>query len=211
MILDRDKAEVTDFVARNGGPKIVSLSAGTHIFAFHDEWRESALLLVNKNGNQARLIRHDDRRYTMVKTWNSMWDHQDWMLTSAVRFADPEQSVAIISDGPIGGKREMLSFFPKEAFASGQRRLVWRGHILRLVSNMGAGTFQLHPADSTLPRSPDHTGKPWESFAATDWCRINLPAAIPMAEAGIENPHERKVAVAAMAESLQDHALWGQF
>jgi hypothetical protein len=212
MLSYEDRCYVEAFIASYGRPKVVSLSAVTHLFYFHPtDWRQSPVILVNKNGNYMRIMREvGTSKFRMVKTWNNLFDPQQWMILDGNN-VDAEKVVAMISEGPGVGRSEMLSLFPKEAFPGRGRKAAYRQHVVDVWFDMKGGTFKLLREDRGA-QSLDLPGKPWESVLAVNWCKANLGEELKLEAPGlVENPYEREAALTAAFEELEDNPLWGAF
>jgi len=209
---------IEDFVRANGQPNVTSLDDVTHLFHFDkDDWRNSPLIFVNRNGNHMRIIEDSAGSRKLAKTWTGMMNVDDWHKVSGPRFDDPEKTLNLISVGPGIGKRETLSFLPKEACV-GRRRAVFRQHILKVFFSEGLNSFRLQgdPIDDgkhvTLPQSGNFTGKLWESQDAVQWCLATLPTAVEVETPNaIVDPYVRKTEQQRVYAELEDHPLWGGF
>lgn len=210
MLTPMEQERVSDFALKHDGPRSLSLSTETHLFYFCDgDWRNSPVILVNKNGNYARLMRKPDGYWKIIKTWNTLFDFAPWMDTGKGNM-DPEMALAMISHGPAFGKSECLSLFPKGAFGDTRRRAVWRHKIMRISFDQPNNRFTIIPNESG-PGLFAGSGKPWESAEAHAWCmatfdppEIGLPSAV-------ENPYERAAANENMVAALEDNPLFGSF
>lgn len=201
--------KVQEFIRKNSGPNVTSLSEGTHLFYFHrDDWRKSPLVLVNKNGNYCRLMRQGDGNWICVDTWNALFEFDGWMHKMKARNTDPERLLAMVSDGSGRAKRETPCLFPKGAFAAGRRRACVRYGIAEVSMNQASGIFTLYVREET------HVGhgKVWESTAAAVWMIKHFPGKHESAIAGeVENPFERAALMEQVHIALEDNPLWGAF
>lgn len=170
-------ATINAYVAGAGKPQVVSLGDDAHIFHFEadGDWRNAALLFVNRNGHQFRVIRQSDGRFLFCKTWNGMMDvGAPWMTEANLRRDSAEALINLCGVGPQGRNAdfESLCLLPRQA-STGRRKSVWRHHMLDTGFDRADDSFTLyHPYDSTLTYKA--TGKPWESREAAEWCSQEL-------------------------------------
>lgn len=196
--------QVEEHVRAFGKPEVTSIAEDTHVFHFErdGDWRNSELLLVNRNGHHFRLMKQNDGRWLFVKTWNKLLEWQDWMVEANLRRENPEELIALCGVGPQGRQSfEALSLLPREAI-QGRRKAVWRHHMLDVRFNIDADTFTLIAPDMQSTFS----GKLWESKDAARWCAANLSPTL-VAKATALNP---AVAERELLE-LEGSDLWGMF
>lgn len=208
MRLANHMAAISDYVAAFGKPEVFSLAEDTHIFHFErdGDWRNAQIVLVNRNGHHFRLVKSEVGRWTYIKTWNSLFDWDDWMDPGFNR-TDPEDLIALCGVGPQGRQSyESLSLLPKDS--TQRRKAVWRSHILDVRFEKDAqGQWNLFSlADKDGRRSMQFTGKVWESRTAAEWCLQTCPPPM-LASATVKSTAVR---VQEMAE-LEGSDLWGMF
>lgn len=203
------------FILRNGKPNVISLDEQTHLFHFDDtNWRLSPVIFVNRNGNNMRMIRNSAGEYILYKYWGSIGG-RDNDYVPGPKFTDPEKTLNLISVGPARGRKEGLSFLPAEATGKGKPRLVsWRQYLIRCTSDIRRGTFMLtydNGVEETY-RSPNYSGKPWDSAEAVAWCMANLNGKPKLEQPGaVVDPYKRAANDQVMYEELESHPMWGSF
>lgn len=160
---------VLDYVERHGQPACVSLSDNTHVFHFSDtsQYRDSPILLVNRNGNHFRLINNGKGYWTYAKTWANLFEVAAWHKVPNMDRADVSIAISLASIGPQyhGPAFETVCLLPRDATYK-KRVAVWREHTLSVF---------FRPRDSfdltTKSGATFHgNGKLWESRDASSWC-----------------------------------------
>lgn len=205
-------ATVGAYVAGAGKPASVTIAEDIHIFHFEadDNWHQASILFVNRNGHHFRVIRQAAGDFLFVKTWNGMFEYDDWMASAGLRRGSVEQLINLCGSGPQGKNAafEGLCLLPRNA-TTGRRKAVWRSHMLDVGFDRADDSFTLHhPYDKSLVQK--FQGKLWESREAASWCAQELAgfgstvsdtAAAPAAP----DPVDEKEVEAALA------GVWGMF
>jgi hypothetical protein len=207
------QASINAYIAGAGKPASVTLADDIHIFHFEADgnWREAALLFVNRNGHHFRVIRQADGNFLFCKTWNGMFDSLAWMTEANLRRPNAEALIKLCGSGPQGRNAafEGLCLLPRPA-TTGRRKAAWRGHLIDVGFDRADDSFTLyHPYDRSLVQK--FTGKPWESREAAAWCAQEL--------AGFQMPGDQPAATAAAPAPVEDEqaieaalaGVWGMF
>jgi hypothetical protein len=192
-------------------PEVVSLDHQTHIFHFSRsrDWKESALLYVNRNGHHFRVINRPNPRgdWLFAKTWNAdnsgdPFGCEPWMIESSLRRSDPEELIKLCGVGPQGrnSSMESLGLLPRPVAAS-PRLAVYRDKTFPVRIYQGGNRFSI----STTPgdRAEFH-GKLWESQEAVRWCAERIGSTLQVAT-------EERDKEACLVGVLEDSEFWGAF
>jgi len=198
------QSKIDVHVAAYGKPEVVSLAEDTHVFHFElQDWREAEILFVNKNGHHFRLIKQEGGKWLFAKTWNGIFNTQDWMVEARLMHTDPEALIKLCGVGPQGNDgTETLCLLPKGT--TKRRKAVWRATILDVRFDVDNDRFTIY-VDPTV--SATFSGKLWKSSEAARWCLANLaPTHTPIANKPEVKAQDDKVMM-----ELEGSSVWGMF
>lgn len=206
---------IADWVESHGRPKILSPEEDVHLFFFADELTDSPVVLLNRNGNFARLIKADgpsSSGWRVWNTWKDLLQGDNWQRTLIFE-EDIWAAIHKVPVGPKGDQPELLSLMPRGA-TNGSRAAVLRHQIFRVnffrTSDGNWNKFRLNNGFGNS--SMEIEGKVWESEAAFMWALDNLSEEAPPGRGRLDtNPYVRERVMEKVKVEMEAHPLFGEW